>query len=554
MTMDLSDLNAALADTGWLRRLSRGLVHGDMDAAADLVQEATVSLWQRPPVKAGPLRPWLARVLRNRSIDGHRQDERRRSREGVAHALGDAQVPSAEELMQRMEIQRRLTVAVAALAEPFRRTVVLHYFDGLSSAEIARREHTPEGTVRGRLKEGLDRLRNALDAEHEGRRGAWVVLLRPLWTPEHQGKLPRVKPVTPFAVGFKLALFSLAFVLTWGLANRLWQDDETHGQPGFMGESVPGGGQAAIPKANPLVPVSAVLPTLTPCQIRLASLRQVYDEFEQRLLNGGSLDGLHEFGSPNERAQIAISSAVQKNLAKAGLSPDAVTSDCRGRVCRMGVRIESPAAQAVVAGPPEDPELKKVVARWDTVSRAINFGSAEGIVESRATFWILWSHDVSPVPQESQRSEVQTVASRQLPVTDADCQAEIQYLESSVQRAPSLIERSTTMPSAFESASVDTALTAATVRVVQATTRRLWRRDDFAVLCRGLVCRLETPEGWALQNRGWLTTLIKTPELAAERIQSSSVDASGVGFLNGRTWIQGKLTVRRMSMLGFRGC
>jgi DNA-directed RNA polymerase specialized sigma24 family protein len=51
---------------------------------------------------------------------------------------------------------------VDALDEPFRSTIRLRYFDGLSAAEIARRATLPEGTVRWRAKEGLERLRRAL--------------------------------------------------------------------------------------------------------------------------------------------------------------------------------------------------------------------------------------------------------------------------------------------------------------------------------------------------------------------------------------------------------
>ena len=68
------------------------------------------------------------------------------------------------------------------LEEPYRTTVMLRYFGDLSSAEIARRQGIPEGTVRSRLKRALDRLRRDLDERHRGREvwgGAVVRLLAP---------------------------------------------------------------------------------------------------------------------------------------------------------------------------------------------------------------------------------------------------------------------------------------------------------------------------------------------------------------------------------------
>jgi hypothetical protein len=46
--------------------------------------------------------------------------------------------------------------------------VTLRYLEGLSAAQIARRERIPAGTVRWRLKEGLDRLRARLDRTSGG--------------------------------------------------------------------------------------------------------------------------------------------------------------------------------------------------------------------------------------------------------------------------------------------------------------------------------------------------------------------------------------------------
>lgn len=68
---------------------------------------------------------------------------------------------------------------VLALPQPQRSTVLLRYFEGLEPSRIARRQGVPAGTVRSRLKRGLDSLRADLDRECGGDRQAWVAALLP---------------------------------------------------------------------------------------------------------------------------------------------------------------------------------------------------------------------------------------------------------------------------------------------------------------------------------------------------------------------------------------
>jgi hypothetical protein len=64
-----------------------------------------------------------------------------------------------------------------ALDEPFRSALVLRFQEGRSAVQIARASGVPEGTVRWRVKEGLDRLRRALDDRYNGRTSRWRALL-----------------------------------------------------------------------------------------------------------------------------------------------------------------------------------------------------------------------------------------------------------------------------------------------------------------------------------------------------------------------------------------
>ena len=85
---------------------------------------------------------------------------------------------------ERIVEQRQIAGIVAELVEELddeiRRVVRLRYFEGHSAAEIARLHAVPAGTVRWRLKVGLDRLRQQLDARYGGKRALWAGAFAPV--------------------------------------------------------------------------------------------------------------------------------------------------------------------------------------------------------------------------------------------------------------------------------------------------------------------------------------------------------------------------------------
>jgi RNA polymerase sigma-70 factor (ECF subfamily) len=147
-------LDQLTAEMGWIRRLAMALVK-DASTADDVAQEAYLAAAGHVPLDR-PLRPWLSRVVLNVVRMRGRSAKRREFRELAAPSPDT--VPTAAELIDRVELQRRVAGEVLSLAEPYRSTVLLHYFEDLSSAEIARRSGVPEGTVRRRLKVALDEL------------------------------------------------------------------------------------------------------------------------------------------------------------------------------------------------------------------------------------------------------------------------------------------------------------------------------------------------------------------------------------------------------------
>ncbi len=165
-----------LSHAAWLRRLARALLGAD-PAVEDAVQEAWTAAVRARPDRERPLRPWLAHVLRNFVRKRGRDQARRVAREAGSAPM--VALPGADELIARQQVQRVVAEMVLGLEEPYRSTVLLRYAEGLEPAEIAARQGIPAGTVRWRLKRGLDRIRTQLD-EREGGRAAWVAVLAPL--------------------------------------------------------------------------------------------------------------------------------------------------------------------------------------------------------------------------------------------------------------------------------------------------------------------------------------------------------------------------------------
>ncbi len=171
-------LELALEHADWVRGLAARLV-GDVARADDVVQDALIQAYLHPPTDESSPRGWIATVVRNVARQRIR-GEATRARHERAEPITDARAPSAAELVAEVETTRRVARLATELAEPYREAVLLRYYEGLSSAEIARRLRVPAGTVRWRLKEGLDRLRVRLDLEFEGDRAAWCRALVPI--------------------------------------------------------------------------------------------------------------------------------------------------------------------------------------------------------------------------------------------------------------------------------------------------------------------------------------------------------------------------------------
>jgi RNA polymerase sigma-70 factor, ECF subfamily len=141
---------------------------GERGAAEDVTQEAFISIWRsgaRYDAARGSVRTWMLGIVRNRAIDFLR------SKTGKAPKLDfdDDSIlehrPAAEqtesEALQR-ETAQEVRGALDELPGEQAKVIQLAYFGGFSHSEIAGVLGVPLGTVKGRMRLGLEKIRGEL--------------------------------------------------------------------------------------------------------------------------------------------------------------------------------------------------------------------------------------------------------------------------------------------------------------------------------------------------------------------------------------------------------
>jgi len=140
----------------------------DQGAAEDVVQDAFLSVWRQAEgygASRGAARSWLLSIVHHRAIDHirHRHDDRKQDIDDIT-AIVDT-VDTSEQARLNVEGEQ-LRAAMLQLPVDQRKSLALAYFGGYTHDEIARLLDLPLGTVKGRLRIGLQKLRNHLRA-HE---------------------------------------------------------------------------------------------------------------------------------------------------------------------------------------------------------------------------------------------------------------------------------------------------------------------------------------------------------------------------------------------------
>jgi len=140
---------------------------GQRALAEDVVQEAFLSLWRsraRYDRQRGSVRTWVLGIVHNRGIDALRRravrDRGITFEEGIEERIEAPERTDAE--FARREEAREIRDALEQLPEEQSRVIELAYFGGLTHVQIASMLDTPVGTIKGRMRLGLAKMRMAL--------------------------------------------------------------------------------------------------------------------------------------------------------------------------------------------------------------------------------------------------------------------------------------------------------------------------------------------------------------------------------------------------------
>jgi len=141
-------------------------ITNDGASAEDAVQEAFVSTWKQAPrfdPDRGQVRSWLLTIVHHRAIDTVRRRSSRNEHalpEGPEEFIATRGRP--EELAEWTLEAEAVREALRLVPDDQRQTIELAYFGGLTHVEIAERMRVPLGTVKSRLRIGLEKMREYL--------------------------------------------------------------------------------------------------------------------------------------------------------------------------------------------------------------------------------------------------------------------------------------------------------------------------------------------------------------------------------------------------------
>jgi RNA polymerase sigma-70 factor, ECF subfamily len=140
---------------------------GRGNVAEDVVQEAFLSIWRsgaRYERARGSVRTWVLGIVHHRAIDQLRRssvhDKRRASDEGIEERLESGERTDVE--VARRDEAETIRSAMETLPPEQSHVIELAYFGGFTHTEIADILETPVGTVKGRMRLGLEKLRDRL--------------------------------------------------------------------------------------------------------------------------------------------------------------------------------------------------------------------------------------------------------------------------------------------------------------------------------------------------------------------------------------------------------
>ncbi len=141
----------------------------DPVASEDIVQDAFLSIWRKASsyqVQNGSVQSWIQAIVRNRAIDKIRASAHRDYQWIPLQADNDQDPPSEQpdvwEQAWQSEQHRIIREVLEQIPAEQRMVIELAYFGGLTHAEISEQCQIPLGTVKGRMRLGLQKMKSLL--------------------------------------------------------------------------------------------------------------------------------------------------------------------------------------------------------------------------------------------------------------------------------------------------------------------------------------------------------------------------------------------------------
>src|SRR3990170_5433887 len=162
---DVASLGALYDRYGRIAYTLAYRILGETETAEDVVQDAFLAAWRGAATfrrERGNARGWLLSIVHHRSVDVLRRKTAFRPAPLEAAENHPADSDTAEEAARNVE-QQGVRRVLETLPEAQRRTIELAYFGGYTQVELAALMGVPLGTVKGRMRIGLQKMRRALE-------------------------------------------------------------------------------------------------------------------------------------------------------------------------------------------------------------------------------------------------------------------------------------------------------------------------------------------------------------------------------------------------------
>ena len=145
----------------------------DREVVEEVVQEVFLRLWTRAQgfdAQRGKLLSWLLTITHHRAIDELRRRRAQPETGGLQEQLAAADQPDADPTTSLSHVEERTVVreALAQLPPAQRRPIEMAYYGGLTQVEIAVALSEPLGTIKTRMRLGMQKLRVLLSGHDEG--------------------------------------------------------------------------------------------------------------------------------------------------------------------------------------------------------------------------------------------------------------------------------------------------------------------------------------------------------------------------------------------------